>query len=913
MTSAALERLQSVLGDRYEIVREAGSGGMATVYLARDHQHSRDVAVKVFRSELSASIGPDRFLQEIRIAAGLHHPHILQLYDSGAGGGLLYFTMPFVEGESLADRLSREAELPIRDVVRILKDVADGLSYAHERGLVHRDIKPGNVLLHGRHALITDFGVAKAVDASADVTRMTSPGMTIGTPAYMAPEQIGGDGRVDHRADIYALGCVAYAMLTGKPPFGGKLLQVLGQQVSTEPVPVEHLRSAVPTDLAHVVARCLEKKPADRWQSCAEVLDVLEAVPLTPETGVSGLTGTQMGGRGRAPLWLVATAAAATLITLIVSNAGRDAPGSDPGGVPESAAVHRQLSFTGNVVEAVISPDGQFVSRTEELESGWRLVVHDMRSTAEVEIARFDDEVGMVNWSWDGNQIMVSLQTEDAGPGGLVLAYPRLGGEPRPIAGAGWGTSWTSVPGQVVMAPENWQGLLFLTPGAGPPRYVAVSEPLRFNHGIRERPGGDFFAVAMTSESYSASRLVTIRVDRDQRSGDGPGDPSATPPPEVFAQASDLVPTWAREQHTLTDEEGLAESPVWSEDGSTLYYIVARGPTQELRKIAVRQDGSAGGDPQTLLTGLEVSNYRSWRRISISDDGTRLVYAKGGEYANLWSVRFGAGPPTVRSITAGTGFNRYPKLSPDGSLVVYLGGRQGSSDLYLVPTDGGDGRRATFLGSVVGEPAWSPDGRSVVATAQRDGQARLFRVDMNASSAPSFFDNSDPSPLDPYVEWTADGRVAYIGPDQQNLHVFNPETGEDRSVLPPDSAVTGALWDQRPHPSKPLVAAYWLRFNWPDRGLYVVSLDDGAFRRLAAGNIYPAGWSPDGDWVYAFDDDNDRLVRVSLEAPSLEALVALPGSADYGQHTVDGSVVVVSIPGVRADAWSIESFDPGNR
>ncbi len=243
-------RLQAALAGRYDIERELGAGGMATVYLAEDVKHHRKVAVKVLRPDLAAALGTDRFIREIEIAANLTHPHIVPLYDSGEADGFLYYVLPFIEGESLREKLTREGELPIGDAVRILRDVVDALSEAHERGVVHRDIKPDNVMLTKHHAVVTDFGVAKAVSEATGRQKLTTVGVALGTPAYMAPEQAVADPHVDHRADIYAVGVVAYELLTGRPPFAGNTPQaILSAHVTETPDPVSKHRTSVPPAL----------------------------------------------------------------------------------------------------------------------------------------------------------------------------------------------------------------------------------------------------------------------------------------------------------------------------------------------------------------------------------------------------------------------------------------------------------------------------------------------------------------------------------------------------------------------------------------------------------------------------------------------------------------------------------------
>jgi serine/threonine protein kinase len=290
-TFATHGQLQRTVADRYRLGRELGRGGMATVYLADDLRHHRSVAVKVLRSELAGGISADRFLREIEITAQLLHPHILTLIDSGEAHGLLYYVMPYVQGESLRERLDREGELPVRDATRILREVVDALAYAHGRGIVHRDIKPENILLTGDHALVADFGVAKAVatatgrgraTAASDArsgAALTALGVALGTPAYMAPEQAAGDPNVDQRADIYAAGVLAYEMLAGAPPFAGPTAQhVMAAHLTRTPEPLARLRPGLTRGLERLVMQCLEKRPADRWQSGEELLRRLDAV-----------------------------------------------------------------------------------------------------------------------------------------------------------------------------------------------------------------------------------------------------------------------------------------------------------------------------------------------------------------------------------------------------------------------------------------------------------------------------------------------------------------------------------------------------------------------------------------------------------------------------------------------------------
>jgi formylglycine-generating enzyme required for sulfatase activity/dienelactone hydrolase len=312
--SDVLNRLQTALAARYRIERELGRGGMAIVWLAHDIKHDREVAIKVVRPELAAALGAERFLREIRIAAHLQHPHILTLIDSGEvssaagnGPGLLYYVMPYAEGETLRERLTRERELSAGDSARILRDVLDALVHAHRLGIVHRDIKPENIMLTERHALVMDFGVAKAASVAAmtdtgpDGT-LTTLGLAIGTPTYMAPEQATGQAKIDARADLYAIGVMAYEMLSGQPPFTGMTPQaVLAAHVTRTPPPLGQLRPYLGTAFVGTIMRCLEKEPADRWQSAEELLSELEtfATPASVVAAAPEMRPARKASRGR--------------------------------------------------------------------------------------------------------------------------------------------------------------------------------------------------------------------------------------------------------------------------------------------------------------------------------------------------------------------------------------------------------------------------------------------------------------------------------------------------------------------------------------------------------------------------------------------------------------------------------------
>jgi len=313
------KELQGALGDAYSIERELPRGGMSRVFLATETALGRRVVIKVLAPELAATLSAERFKREIMLAARLQHPHIVPLLHAGQAGTSLYYTMPFVEGESLRDRM-RGGRMALADVSRVLEEVASALGYAHGQGVVHRDMKPENVLFFHGQAVVLDFGIAKALTASAatddSAARITQRGMSLGTPAYIAPEQAAGDPDLDHRADIYALGVVTYEMLCGHPPFAGRTpQQVMAAHATQQPEPIRRRRHDTPVELASVVMRCLEKHPVDRPSSATEIARMAAVTPMQ---------GTRVvmpgGGVWRVPAWMPwVIAAVATVVAAVLA------------------------------------------------------------------------------------------------------------------------------------------------------------------------------------------------------------------------------------------------------------------------------------------------------------------------------------------------------------------------------------------------------------------------------------------------------------------------------------------------------------------------------------------------------------------------------------------------------------------
>jgi tetratricopeptide (TPR) repeat protein len=422
------ERLTKSLADRYAIEREIGSGGMATVYLAQDLKHNRQVAVKVLDPDLAEALGADRFLREIETAANLTHPHILPLFDSGEADGFLFYVMPFVEGESLRSRLTRERQLPVEDAVQITREIADALACAHEKGVIHRDVKPANILLVSGHAVLADFGVAHAV-ATAKEERITRTGTSLGTPAYMSPEQAMGEQDLDGRSDQYALGCVLYEMLAGHPPFTGAQVEaVVRQHLVEQPPPVTQARPAVAEEVVKVVNRALSKSPADRFKTTGEMAAAL-AFTTSPAKARS------RGGRAKAAIYGGTVVLGLATIAVIASLWPPDESDLDPNVVAvmpfENLTGDPELDDVGRTASMVLT---QALQRTglvtvRNFDNAWVSFDYAQaqveRGQASSRLTAFASELGAGTilhgaYQLNGDQICFDASITDAVSGDLV-------------------------------------------------------------------------------------------------------------------------------------------------------------------------------------------------------------------------------------------------------------------------------------------------------------------------------------------------------------------------------------------------------------------------------------------------------------------------------------------------------------
>jgi Tol biopolymer transport system component len=692
------ERLSAALADRYRVERELGAGGMATVYLADDLKHRRKVAIKVLREDLSLSVGGARFLREIEIAAQLQHPNILPLLDSGEAAGRLFYVMPYVEGQSLRQRLTREHELPVGEVIRLLIEVVDALSYAHQRGVVHRDIKPDNVMLTGRHAVVADFGVARAVSQATGGEGLTSMGVALGTPAYMAPEQATADPNVDQRADIYAIGVVAYELLAGKAPFAGTSpQQVLAAHVTTAPEPISRHRPGVPAPLEHLVMRCLEKLPADRFQTANELLAALEPM-ATPSGGTAPTSARLPAAARRTVRPRVAIAAAIALVLAFGALAWRVLSGPAEVALGRSTAVTTE---TGLEIVPAISPDGRFVAYSAGNSSSLRVFVRPVEGGRAIALS--DDSTGFQyrpRWSPDGRHLLF-LDANLA-----VWLAPAFGesGTARvlaPARGLGFGSAdWSPTGSEVAVVHSDTLSIVAVEDGRS--RVVAVVKDL---NSCVWSPDSRWFACVRGNSQYV---LPGVQF--------GNLSPSAV----VLLPASGGPPI------EITDAVSLNHSPAWAGDARRLYFVSNRDGPRDIYVQDLDRNGRPRGSALRVSTGLEVQS------LSLTPDGARVAYSVYRATANIWSVPFPrSGPITAAEatpVTSGNQIIEVVRISRDGKWLVYDSNIRGNSDIWRMPITGGQPEQLTsepfdeFAGDL------SPDNSSLAYHSFRTPGLRQIEV-----------------------------------------------------------------------------------------------------------------------------------------------------------------------------------------
>ncbi|HEU4524358.1 MAG TPA: protein kinase, partial [Gemmatimonadales bacterium] len=864
--SSPPSRISGALSGHYRLEQEIGAGGMATVYLAHDLRHDRRVALKVLRPDLAAVIGAERFLAEIRLTANLQHPHILPLFDSGEADSFLYYVMPFVEGESLRDRLTREKQLPVDEAVRLACEVASALDYAHRRGVVHRDIKPENILLHDGRALVADFGIALAA-SKASGTRMTETGMSLGTPHYMSPEQAMGEREITARSDVYALGAVLYEMLTGDPPFTGSTAQAIVARVVTEsPRPLVPQRHTIPTHVEAAVLTALEKLPADRFASASQLAEALThptvSHALTTARPPLARPAARPGSRLRDPV--VIALAGVTLASLAVAGTQLRRPaapaplrpvrflfsGSDSlqvvPDIPWPAAISPD---GGTLVYAVAGHGGDFglyARRIDQLEG------RPIPGTTNAYQPTFSpDGQWLAFQSGDNKEKKVRLD----GSAPVTIAQGTSAN----------GVAWTTGDVLVRGSTGSVHGLAQVSVAGGEP--VELTRPDTAKGELDHlwpvaHPDGRTIVFVIWSGALATARLAMTSLD------DG----------------------------TVADLGLKGVRPLAVLDGA-LVYVQADGAVMAVnidpRRRRVDDKPIPVLDPVTVVAS---NNGNSGIFIS---QGGALVTGLETRLAQLaWVGRDGVSRPISREIR---NFGQ-PRLSPDGRRIAALISDGTRSDVWIHDLETGTLSRLTTLENVT-SVEWSPDGSQVIYSAGGfESRAAVWLQAVDAASPPERL-----------VQVSTLTPLAAMSPDRRWLVVPSlVENTWDLLRVPLDSAR-----QVQPYLGTP-ANEVWPRFSpdgrWVANGsdesgrseIYVRSFPDPVAKlQVSVGGAAAPVWSADGTRLYYVS--GNAIMAARLAAGPLPRVLSRDtafapvrsGTAQFGQPnfdvTRDGSRIVIPI------------------
>ncbi len=735
MTST-LDSLRTALADRYTIARELGAGGMATVYLAHDLKHDRDVAIKVLRPELAAVIGADRFLSEIKTTANLQHPHILPLFDSGTAEGQLFYVMPYVEGDTLRDRLNRETQLPVADAVRLATEIAAALDYAHKRGVVHRDIKPENILLQHGSALVADFGIALAVQ-QAGSERMTQTGMSLGTPQYMSPEQAMGEKHIDARADIYALAAVTYEMLVGEPPFTGPSVQAIVAKVMSEtPKDLSAQRKTVPTNVAAAIAQALEKLPADRFASAAEFAAALDGRFATKREVAASAASAASHGREdrwrRVALGVGVVAVVAVGVATWALLASQGAPGASGAAGARIEFAFQPVTPTSNS-QLAITRDGRRIGVTGFDSAGKQHVyLRELGATAVTAVSGTEGGLEGFDFSPDGNWIAVVSNNN-------LIKVPAAGGPATVlVTGATAGVDW-GLDGSILFT-KNQNGLWRMNAdGTGQKQLTHIDTARKeFSHWYPQSlPGGKAAIFNNFSTPIAQSRIEAIEYASGKRTVlvEGAFAPHYVDGYLLFLRERALfavrfdpnalkvsgTPIPVLEDVRSQFTSGYSGYTI-SESGTL---VVTRASNWRVPRRVVWVDRT--GAETEILPGEE-----EWAEPRRSPDGRWIALTKDGLIRQLWLFDVQRKALTQLTHTVGESFDAV--WMPDSKSLVHSV-ETPVYDIQRLPIDGTAPemlRKTGFDKYVTGVSA---DGKSVLYSESMVGVDRLWRVPLGGGEA----------------------------------------------------------------------------------------------------------------------------------------------------------------------------------
>ena len=837
-----LDRLRTALSDRYTLERELGAGGMATVYLAHDLKHERDVAIKVLHPDLGAALGGERFLSEIRTTARLQHPHILPLLDSGEADGLLYYVMPLVTGETLRARLEREQQLPVADAVLIAREVADALGYAHGIGVIHRDIKPENILLQDGHALVADFGIALAVQ-SAGGQRMTQTGLSLGTPQYMSPEQAMGERTIDARSDVYALAAVTYEMLAGEPPFTGPSVQaIVARLITEEPRSLASQRKAVPEHVEAAVLHALEKLPADRFATAADFAAAL-ATATGATLAISRTHAVATASRSSRTTMLLGGVAALSLTAAAFAWL-RPAPEPTPHWQTIVVSDSLEVDQPGSML--AISPDGRNIVFRKAIQNSplWlkradRLDATPIPGTERGASVVFSPDGEWIAFTADRQLKKVRLD----GGASMLLADSAASQE--------YAIAWLDDDTILYPSPDGTTMRRVSVNGGG--YSVALADSALLGYGLVNTTALPESRGALTTACTSNCATSVLSV-LDLRSG------------TLTELLPDVLKGWYLPNGYLF---GIRTD------------LTAMVAPFDLDQLTIT------GPATTVLDGAVIhAAYRAVPLLAMSRDGT-LLYARGTGGSGAGElVRVDRRGEVSRIDTNWSGaFNSFALAKDGRRMAVGTGTTGGGLSIYLKQLDRGAFTRLTF-GGQDRRPIWSPDGRTVAFIRDSLNGGGVHGITANGSGDERVLARID-RPIQE-ATWSADGEWLVVRTDNGTAgagDLVGVRTNGDTTPVP---LVASRFTEMHPALSPD---GRWLAYISDESGaneVYVRPFPEtstGRWQVSNGGGVSPV-WGPDSRELF-FIDHGNRMVAAELRTTAGFEVVGLRPLFEVRGFTLD--------------------------
>jgi serine/threonine protein kinase len=802
------------------------------------------------------------------------------MYELMEYQGIRFITMEYVRGENLKNMIRMSGQLSINTVIRIAKQICEGLSEAHSQKILHRDLKPSNIVIDKQgNTRIMDFGLARSIKTKG----ITDTGVILGTPEYMSPEQAEGKD-VDQRSDIYSFGVILYEMLTGEAPFDGDSpLSIAMKHKSETPREPRAINPQIPDDLEKLVFKCMAKNRENRYQSADQILsDLIEIKKKRSDSFLTKAERKKIQIRKKSgfslplkkvlfPGSVFIVAALLTFLAVFLFRNSSKKPSVNPS--------YKQLTFTGTSTCPAISPDGKYFAYVEKESADEEIIlVNTIDGNQPLEIYR-GKNITKLQWLPNGSELSFNAtsSTDDSISDTQIIS--QFGGKTRSLGRKSL-LSWSPDSQHYAWGLQNIKIIQITERSSGETTEIPINFDYNWLLGLRWSPKGNFF-LFLTRKGRDDNKLWTISKN-------------------------------GKTQNVVIESNDPIASPRWSPDGGAIYYFRILRDTQELWKIPVSpKTGKAAGKPELLVGGLNVGIS-----LSITADGKKLLYTRALNYSNLHMVTIeSSGEDTlfkVKQLTEGTSTYSLPSISPDGKSVAFTKRDNLGANIYKMPLEGGNIQQVTFMNTIKGLPVWSPDSTALAFGSIQEGNSTLWLIKVGNPSPRKVTENEMSPSL--HMTWSPGSNILYQIPGNRNYISLNPITGEQIPLV--ENEHVGWMFFPCYSADGKKIAVAWNRQKTEGRpefvnGLWVISFEDRSQKLIYPKPAVPLLWSQDGDWIYARISNRVEIIKVPVTGDPPISMGSLPFSNVYSlSMDSEGKRMVCAVNETQSDVWLLENFDP---